>query len=673
MLPQGRFQAFLRAVSEDRHRCSQQLFRTERFEQVEALAARPSARPAPAQPGARARRRRSGAPHQRDGRGIRTGPTTSPPPRWSAGLVASGPRPVASPWTERPPPACGRGRGARRPRGRARGWPPCATGTPPPAASTPPCSPGPRSRGRTRRRRRGRTGPGRRAGAPGRRRGPATRTTRPRSRVDLDRSAAAALLDAPPDELTTDAVPHCAAEAIDAAAAARGPAAARARARRVWRPGWPPRGRSVASEDLGGLRQRSPSRRERQPVRLTAVQAARDDAVRRVEAAAPSTRSATTWSPRSSTSTVSSRPGWCWWRSSSRCSRPGSTGWPPRSPAGSPSGAAAARSAGPSTTRTSRPRPRTRRTPPPRRRCASGSTTPRSRSMPGPATPRTSRRRRRWPSRPPGPTTSTSSSRPSPTPRRHWRPSRPKPPTRSALQRVERQRSAGLDTSIAAMAERLVALAGELDDALGEGHDDVPPSSRITSAQSRALTSSPRGLLEARRGRSGASRRRARPGRDRRRGRLPRRARGAWPPPSRPTRSTALQATVDEHARGLAAAAPSSTTPEPRRPPGPSRPTSRPSRRATGPRPTSSASDARGRAPGAPRGARLAELDGPADATPSPPGQPVRDRARPGGRAGGVRRGQVRRQPAADAAVGLRPGLPALPGRRGGQRAAGRG
>ena len=35
MLPQGRFQAFLRASSEDRHRLLQQLFRTERFEQVE--------------------------------------------------------------------------------------------------------------------------------------------------------------------------------------------------------------------------------------------------------------------------------------------------------------------------------------------------------------------------------------------------------------------------------------------------------------------------------------------------------------------------------------------------------------------------------------------------------------------------------------------------------------
>jgi len=36
MLPQGRFQAFLRASSEDRHRLLQQVFRTERFEQVEA-------------------------------------------------------------------------------------------------------------------------------------------------------------------------------------------------------------------------------------------------------------------------------------------------------------------------------------------------------------------------------------------------------------------------------------------------------------------------------------------------------------------------------------------------------------------------------------------------------------------------------------------------------------
>ena len=35
MLPQGRFQAFLRARSEERHRLLQQLFRTGRFEQVE--------------------------------------------------------------------------------------------------------------------------------------------------------------------------------------------------------------------------------------------------------------------------------------------------------------------------------------------------------------------------------------------------------------------------------------------------------------------------------------------------------------------------------------------------------------------------------------------------------------------------------------------------------------
>src|SRR5688500_8181380 len=35
MLPQGRFQAFLRARSEERHRLLQQLFRTGRFEDVE--------------------------------------------------------------------------------------------------------------------------------------------------------------------------------------------------------------------------------------------------------------------------------------------------------------------------------------------------------------------------------------------------------------------------------------------------------------------------------------------------------------------------------------------------------------------------------------------------------------------------------------------------------------
>ncbi len=35
MLPQGRFQTFLRARSEERHRLLQQLFRTGRFDQVE--------------------------------------------------------------------------------------------------------------------------------------------------------------------------------------------------------------------------------------------------------------------------------------------------------------------------------------------------------------------------------------------------------------------------------------------------------------------------------------------------------------------------------------------------------------------------------------------------------------------------------------------------------------
>ena len=35
MLPQGRFQAFLRATSEERHQLLQRLFRTGRFEDVE--------------------------------------------------------------------------------------------------------------------------------------------------------------------------------------------------------------------------------------------------------------------------------------------------------------------------------------------------------------------------------------------------------------------------------------------------------------------------------------------------------------------------------------------------------------------------------------------------------------------------------------------------------------
>ena len=35
MLPQGRFQAFLRAGSDERHKLLQQLFRTRRFEDIE--------------------------------------------------------------------------------------------------------------------------------------------------------------------------------------------------------------------------------------------------------------------------------------------------------------------------------------------------------------------------------------------------------------------------------------------------------------------------------------------------------------------------------------------------------------------------------------------------------------------------------------------------------------
>ena len=104
MLPQGRFQAFLRARSDDRHRLLQQLFRTGRFEQVEPLAARPPARPESAQPG---------------------------PERTVAALVTGSARPPAS--TAPPDESAARverpaGVGGARPRGRARrpSWSPCA-------------------------------------------------------------------------------------------------------------------------------------------------------------------------------------------------------------------------------------------------------------------------------------------------------------------------------------------------------------------------------------------------------------------------------------------------------------------------------------------------------------------------------------------------------------------
>ena len=70
MLPQGRFQAFLRSSSEDRHRLLQQLFRTERFEQVESwLRDRRLALHRRSQEHERAVER-AGAPGQRDRRGV---------------------------------------------------------------------------------------------------------------------------------------------------------------------------------------------------------------------------------------------------------------------------------------------------------------------------------------------------------------------------------------------------------------------------------------------------------------------------------------------------------------------------------------------------------------------------------------------------------------------------
>ena len=96
MLPQGRFQAFLRASSEDRHRLLQQLFRTERFEQVERWLRdrRLDLRPAQRRP--RPGGRRAGPPGERDGWRRRCPTTPRSPPSGvppSCAPSVSGPRP----------------------------------------------------------------------------------------------------------------------------------------------------------------------------------------------------------------------------------------------------------------------------------------------------------------------------------------------------------------------------------------------------------------------------------------------------------------------------------------------------------------------------------------------------------------------------------------------------
>ena len=112
MLPQGQFQAFLRARSEDRHKVLQQLFRTSRFEDVEKwlrerrFALRKDVRDPraggrrPGQPAQRGRRTRPpGRPHARPR-------PRSPAPRRTAGLgdaaCSPSPRtPTSAPATSR--------------------------------------------------------------------------------------------------------------------------------------------------------------------------------------------------------------------------------------------------------------------------------------------------------------------------------------------------------------------------------------------------------------------------------------------------------------------------------------------------------------------------------------------------------------------------------------------
>ena len=122
MLPQGRFQAFLRARSEERHQLLQQLFRTGRFEDVERWlrdrrldAARATRRGPPA------RRRRPGQPAQRDRRRDRARGSGT-----ARRLALAADHGEVAAWAEGlvprlGPTRSGRRRSAHRPRGRRRG------------------------------------------------------------------------------------------------------------------------------------------------------------------------------------------------------------------------------------------------------------------------------------------------------------------------------------------------------------------------------------------------------------------------------------------------------------------------------------------------------------------------------------------------------------------------
>ena len=288
MLPQGRFQAFLRASSEDRHRLLQQLFRTERFEQVErgcatdgsrcTAAARSTSGPSSALVHRVSETAEASLP---TGRGVaapleRRPDVVGPRPRRRAGRRAAGT-------------AGGRADGPRRrstllARPRSSG-----AGTPRQPANATRCSArdaeiecptGPR--------RAGRSGPGRPAPAPDRGRRPAPSTT-PRSRVrPATGRRPPTLLGLAPDDARRRRRAGLARGGRRRGGRGPGPAAARARARHARPRGSRPPGPSATPSRPGetGSRRWSPasSGRGQRQARLATEQAACDDAARRLDA-----------------------------------------------------------------------------------------------------------------------------------------------------------------------------------------------------------------------------------------------------------------------------------------------------------------------------------------------------------------------------------------------------
>ncbi len=549
MLPQGRFQAFLRASSEDRHRLLQQLFRTERFEQVEAWL--------------RDRRlvlHRRSQEHERVVAGLvhrisETAEASAPaddesPLDWSAGLVASAldlseslaselPRLRAAEEGARDALEAARGLAALRDRHAAatRQHAALLARAEDVAAARDVVAGAGRARA---------VGPVHRVALRAR-----DAHDEARRRVDLDRSAAAALLDVPPDELTTDSVPHRAAEASDAAAAARAllprereraDLDARLAAARAAR----------GEEDLGDLRQRAVSARAAAG-RLTAVQTARDDAVRRVEAcrALHAVRNDLVTAQLDLNGVVSARlvlveelvalqqarldgmaaeiaVGLA--AGGGSCPVCGSEHHPHlATPAPDAPDAAAEKAL--------------------RKRLDDAAAEEHARAghakdletqaalaFQAAGTDDLDQLQQAL-----ADATSTLAA------------IEAEAADAEALQRSA-ERSAGLDTSIAAMAERLVALAGELDDALGEGHDDVPSLVAHHESQSRALTSlreacsrldaAEAALADAEHALAATADEAGFPD-----------VRAALAAALPADEVEALQATLDEHARGLAAAA----------------------------------------------------------------------------------------------------------------------